>query len=288
MLVAVAVAALSYLGAKGNYRNALKIANNMPTGGLPAFAPAGAGGGTAAGTGVVIGPSAGGPAVVGAAAVGLSDKEKAALGEGPDVDGLREKEVGEARSSERRDRRAADGRAKPEPDNAAVELHEKPRTELAEHIPPPGDAFIDWFDSLTVEELDRLLADKSVKGKTGAAQVIADNVRHPGSQHEWLMVAEARKFKRWGVSMRTIQEGRTFTDAAIGRRFRHGGAGSGRMHIELRAMIRSSDSYAEFLEKLNHWADRELAPSRSVRWPNATPLGRYSLPDALQLRGDGQ
>src|SRR3954451_19353735 len=31
MLVAVAVAALSYLGAKGNYKNALKIANNMPT-----------------------------------------------------------------------------------------------------------------------------------------------------------------------------------------------------------------------------------------------------------------
>jgi hypothetical protein len=47
MLVAVAVAALSYLGAKGNYRNALKIANNMPTSGLPAFAPAGASAGTA-------------------------------------------------------------------------------------------------------------------------------------------------------------------------------------------------------------------------------------------------
>ena len=31
MLVAIAVAALGYLGAKGNYKNALKIANNMPT-----------------------------------------------------------------------------------------------------------------------------------------------------------------------------------------------------------------------------------------------------------------
>jgi hypothetical protein len=290
MLVAVAVAALAYVGAKGNYKNALKIANKMPTGGLPAFATAGGapGGGAQAGAGVAIGPSVGGPAVVGAAAVGLSDKEKAALGEGPDVDGLRDKEVGEARSREGRERRAADGRSKPEADNAGVELHEKPRTELAEHIPPPGDAFIDWFDSLTIDELDRLLADKSVKGKTGAAQVIADNIRHPGSQHEWLMVAEARKFKRWGVSMKTIQEGRTFTDATIGKRFRHGGAGSGRMHAELRAMIRSSDSYGEFLEKLNQWADRELVPSHSVRWPNAAPLGRYSLPDNLQLRGDGQ
>jgi hypothetical protein len=60
--------------------------------------------------------------------------------------------------------------------------------------------------------------------------------------------------------------------------------GAGRMHREVRAMIRSSNSYGEFLEKLNHWADRELAPSHSTRWPDAAPLGRYSLPDNLQLR----
>src|SRR5882757_755904 len=41
MLVAIAIAALSYLGAKANYGNALKIANNMPMGGLPALATAG-------------------------------------------------------------------------------------------------------------------------------------------------------------------------------------------------------------------------------------------------------
>lgn len=81
--------------------------------------------------------------------------------------------------------------------------------------------------------------------------IIADNIRHPGSMHEWLMVAEARQFKKWGISMGTIREGRTFTDAMIGRMFRHGGAGSGAMHRQLRAMIRSSGSYEEFLEKLN-------------------------------------
>src|SRR5436190_19935461 len=98
MLVAIAVAALAYLGAKGNYRNALKIANHMPTGGLPAFATTGSApsGGAGAGTGVSIGPSVGGPAIVGATAARLSDKEKAALGEGPDVDRLHDKDVGEA------------------------------------------------------------------------------------------------------------------------------------------------------------------------------------------------
>jgi len=288
MLVAVAVAALGYLGAKGNYKNALKIANNMPTGSLPAFATAGhaPSGEAGAGAGVAIGPSVGGPAVIGAAAVGLSDKEKAALGEGPEVDGVHDKDVGEARSSERRDRRAADSRESTTHETAGeARPSTETRTELAKHIPPPGNAFIEWFDSLALADLDRLLADKSVKGSArGARDVIEDCIRHPGDQHEWLMVAEARQFKKWGVSMRTIQEGRTFTLATIGKRFRHGGAGSGTMHRALRAMIRSSGSYEEFLGKLNQWADREFVASHSARWPHDPPLGRYSLPDNLQVR----
>ena len=63
MLVAVAIAALNRAGAKASYRNALKIANNMPTGGLPAFATVGGapapGGGAGAGTAVAIGPTSG-------------------------------------------------------------------------------------------------------------------------------------------------------------------------------------------------------------------------------------
>ena len=98
------------------------------------------------------------------------------------------------------------------------------------------------------------------------------------------MVAEVRQFKKWGVSLRTIQDGRTFTLATIGKSFRHGGAGSGTMHRALRAMIRSSGSYEEFLAKLNQWADGELVASHSTRWPHDPPLGRYSLPDNLQVR----
>ena len=85
MLVAVAIAALSYMGAKANYRNALKIANNVPTGGLPALATAGgrattgaAGGrattGAEAMTGVSIGPGGGAAGVVGNAAARLADE----------------------------------------------------------------------------------------------------------------------------------------------------------------------------------------------------------------------
>jgi hypothetical protein len=291
MLVAIAIAALSRAGAKANYRNAIKIANNMPTAGLPALAAVsgGSSGGAQAGSGVAIGAGLGGPGIAGNAALRLTDSEKAALGEGPDVDHLHDKDIHEARASERHDRRAADGRRPTEPDvePTAAEAPPRPgtRTELAKHVPPPGDAFVDWFDSLTSRELDKLLADKGRQGTIGAADVIAENIRHPGNQHEWLMVAEARKFKQWGVSMRTIREGRTLTEATIGKRFRHGGAGSGTMHRDLRAMIRSSNSYEEFLQKLNAWADRELVPSHSTRWPHDAALGRYNLPENLQVRG---
>lgn len=67
MLIAVAVTALSYVGAKGNFSNAVKIANKLPAHGMPAFATAGVplSEGARAATSTAIGPSAGGFAVAG-------------------------------------------------------------------------------------------------------------------------------------------------------------------------------------------------------------------------------
>ena len=76
MLVTIAVAALAALGAKTNYGNALKIANSMPTGGLPALALAGggkAGSGAGVGGGVLIGPGTGAPGAGGAMMAKLDD-----------------------------------------------------------------------------------------------------------------------------------------------------------------------------------------------------------------------
>jgi hypothetical protein len=76
MLVSVAMAALSYLGVKSNFGNALKIAQSLPTGGLPAMAIAGGGqtgGGAGAGTGVLIGP---GPGSLGAAGNAMMQADK--------------------------------------------------------------------------------------------------------------------------------------------------------------------------------------------------------------------
>jgi hypothetical protein len=61
MLVAIAIAALSYLGAKANYGNALKIGNSMPSGGLAELATVGGGemGGAGTATGVLVRPGTG-------------------------------------------------------------------------------------------------------------------------------------------------------------------------------------------------------------------------------------
>ena len=76
MLVGIAMAALSALGARANYGNALKIASSMPTGGLPAMAMAGGGqlgGGAGARTGVLVGPGTGSLGVSGNAMMQADD-----------------------------------------------------------------------------------------------------------------------------------------------------------------------------------------------------------------------
>jgi len=291
MLVAIAMAALGYLGAKGNYGNAVQIASRTPSAGLPALVSAAiprANVEAVAGAGASLGPRVGAFGAAGNVTLHISDREKAALGEGPDVDGLREKTAREARAEELHDKRAAEGPALENGPDAGparpnIKSRRRPRRELARHIPPRGRAFNQWFDELTLEELDKLLAETNTDTEIGARQVIANNIRHPGGEHEWLMVAEVRQFKKWGVTMEQIQAGRSLTEETLGKRFLHGSAGSGAMHGALRAMTRSATSYADFLRKLNLWADRELAPNYSRRFPFGAPLGRYSLPDNLQL-----
>jgi len=155
------------------------------------------------------------------------------------------------------------------------------RTPLAEHIPPPGPEFVVWFDSLTLKELEEFLSNRSRNGLKGAREVIADNIRHPGGLHEWLMVKQQIQIKKWGVSLQTVMDARTSTEATIGRHFKHGSTGSTTMHRELDRMIDTSPNFEAFKQRLNEWADRELF---SVRGPSGEPAaGRYYLPPELQV-----
>jgi hypothetical protein len=179
----------------------------------------------------------------------------------------------------------ADSRAQRQARAAANPRPSGARTPLAEHIPPPGDEFVQWFDSLTLDELDQMLRDLNSGGRTGAREIIADHIRHPGHLHEWVMVKHARQAKVWGVSMRTVLDARTRTALTVGKNFKHGGDGSGTMHLELDAMIADAETFLDFKKRLNVWADEELF---AVRGPyGEPPLGRYYLPKDLQVRAEG-
>jgi hypothetical protein len=131
MLVSVAVAALSALGARTNYGNALKIASSMPTGGLPAFATSGGGqiSGDAA-TGTLIGPGPGSFGTAGNAMMqsdkgggGISKNEQAgenADGEGGSKDAQAEKQTG-ADPAQGEAARWKDGDPLPDSNEAAID-----------------------------------------------------------------------------------------------------------------------------------------------------------------------
>jgi hypothetical protein len=96
MLVSIAIAALSALGAKANYGNAIKIARAMPTGGLPALAVAHGGQVLGAGTsaGVLVGP---GPGSLGVAGNAMMQADKDGGGSEPHA---AEKQVAEDAAKE--------------------------------------------------------------------------------------------------------------------------------------------------------------------------------------------
>lgn len=192
------------------------------------------------------------------------------LGSGPEAEGMQTVKV------------AADAKRQRQATAAATRSNIGSRTPLAEHIPPPGPEFIEWWDSLTLKELDALLADRNRGALIGARKIIGANVRHPGGMHEWLKVSHQLQIKRWGVSLQTVLDARTRTEATIGRHFRHDGSTGSRMHRQLDTMIETSPSFDAFKTRLNEWADLELFP---VRGPNGEPpAGRYYLPPELQTR----
>ena len=96
------------------------------------------------------------------------------------------------------------------------------------------------------------------------------------------MVKHQLQIKRWGVSLQTVLDARTRTEATVNRHFKHGSTGSGHMHNHLDALIETSPSFDVFKRRLNEWADRELFP---VHGPGGEPpAGRYYLPPELQTR----
>ena len=63
--------------------------------------------------------------------------------------------------------------------------------------------FNEWFNSLSVDELDELWKNKSTR------KAIERQLRAPGGMHEWHLVSRAPQFKYWGVNAEQIRDLRT-------------------------------------------------------------------------------
>ncbi|MDY5912263.1 MAG: T7SS effector LXG polymorphic toxin [Inconstantimicrobium porci] len=128
--------------------------------------------------------------------------------------------------------------------------------------------FNNWFNSLSVDELDSMWQNKSTR------RAIERQLRAPGGMHEWHLVSRAPQFKNWGVNAEQIRDLRTaISDVEfINPVGKHGQLGSTTAHNELLGIIDSSIDYDMFTRRLNNWANYRLKG------------GVDALPEGLRLK----
>ena len=129
--------------------------------------------------------------------------------------------------------------------------------------------FAEFFNNLSVEELEYLWSDKAIRRK------IERQLRYPGGMHEWHLVSRAPQFKYWGIDFETIADLRTAIDDVkfVNPSGVHGGLGSTKAHNELLDIIDTSIDYSMFKRRLNNWAHYRLQG------------GVSSLPAGLRILG---
>lgn len=127
--------------------------------------------------------------------------------------------------------------------------------ETASSVPSVREgAFGRWFDKQSMEQFEKLWSDPATR------RAIQTRLRSPGGLHEWLLVARANVFKRWGVSAETIAQNRTSTGDVgfVNPTGRHGGTGSTTAHNELLDVVDTSLDYEQYLRRLQNWANYRL------------------------------
>ncbi len=99
---------------------------------------------------------------------------------------------------------------------------------------------VEWLNRLTMEEFNSISSENVKK--------ISSLMRYPGGLHEWLMIVEIPALKEMGIDMELVKTCRTqiaqcrfaLNENDTSLSGRHGGSGSGRMHIALREALQSA------------------------------------------------
>lgn len=145
-----------------------------------------------------------------------------------------------------------------EADSPAVEkFFDDPEATLAHvntDIPTfQSGKFNEWWDGMSDGDIEELAQLSELKKK------IADGLRGDGGRHEFLMVSEMVKIKRWGISAKEIQDDFAADisrlNTVLAKGWVHTGDFSGTAHIELRRVIQRSGDLIDFIENMEPWAE---------------------------------
>ncbi|MBC7664255.1 MAG: hypothetical protein H7276_10750 [Caulobacter sp.] len=131
-----------------------------------------------------------------------------------------------------------------------------------------GD-FNAWFDSQSAGNVAQMYESPAMCAKIKAG------LRGNGGHHEYLMVAEAPKWKQWGVSAQQVQQdfavpieklnGIAGAGDGLAKDWAHSvglagstAEGSKRVHNELQAVIKKSTSLESFKRNMVPWAEKNI------------------------------
>ncbi|MDM5176220.1 DUF6531 domain-containing protein [Massilia sp. DJPM01] len=123
-----------------------------------------------------------------------------------------------------------------------------------------GD-FNKWFDARSSQELALIYENPGLRAK------VETGLRGAGGQHEMLMVAEAPKWRQWGVKAKEVQEDFAIPIAELNE----GGLANGWTHVvgkkgvpapnsktvhnQLQSIIQKSNTLPEFKANIRPWAE---------------------------------
>jgi hypothetical protein len=121
--------------------------------------------------------------------------------------------------------------------------------------------FNKWFDARTSEEMALMYE------RPGLRKKIETGLRGDGGKHEMLMVAEAPKWRQWGVKAKEVQEDfaipiAELNEGGLANGWKHStglegstAPGSKTVHNQLQTIIQNSNSLPEFRTNIRPWAD---------------------------------
>jgi hypothetical protein len=155
--------------------------------------------------------------------------------------------------------------------------------------------FNSWFDARSPEEIGVMYKNEGLRDK------IESGLRGAGGKHEFLMVAEAPQWSKWGVRSQQVQEDfaikiSDLNEGGLAKNWTHSTGGkalapnSKTVHNELQSIIKQSNSLDDFKANMRPWADKWMNGGYEALPPGFQAPSKTTSVDFMEGTGrlDGQ